>query len=313
MEILFLTEKKEIKIMYGKIFLTAAVIFSGTIFAESGFFFLRTEKSAKEISTAQTSYLFSSSIENAGLNPGSVIGDDIFSASVSYKTIFDNADASRFSISYREDNIQYGLVFSALNISGIEGRDVPSEEPLYEFDSRVLTAEFNYAYQFKSNLKLGVSGKYLFEKIEFEDSYGFAGSAGLYRENNFIKDLNLGIAVNNIGSMNKLADEETILPSDVLFGIGYIYRSKFDIDFKIGNSVRYLMEDKDIENFTGAEISYQSRFFIRSGYRADNEGTPYSMGIGVVVDKFSFDYAFTPFSDEEGDSSHAMTLSYTFR
>jgi len=125
--------------------------------------------------------------------------------------------------------------------------------------------------------------------------------------------LNLGLSFNNIGSMSKLYKEETKLPSDAIFGIGYIYESSFNMDFKIANSVRYLFNDEETENYTGIEIAYLKRFFFRSGFRAMNEGMPYSAGIGIIVDKFTFDYAFTPFSDDEGDNSHAMTLSYSFR
>jgi hypothetical protein len=292
------------------IFLAAVSV---SAFAESGFFFLRTEMTAQEISTAQTSFLFSSSVENSGLNPASAIGEDILNAAVSYRIMFEDAEASRFSISYREENHQYGFVLSNLNISGLEAYEVPSDSPLYEFGSSNLTAAANYAYKFESGLRFGINGKYLFEKIEYEDSYGFAGSAGLFRECLFVKNLNIAVAVNNIGSMSKLAERETELPSDLLFGAGYIYESSFNMDFKIANSIRYLFNDEEIENYTGIEIAYLKRFFFRSGFRAMNEGMPYSAGIGIIVDKFTFDYAFTPFSDEEGDNSHAMTLSYSFR
>lgn len=299
--------------MNKKFILILLATVSVSAFAESGFFFLRTEMTAQEISTAQTSYLFSNSVENSGLNPASAIGDDILNAAVSYRILFEDAEASRFSISYREENHQYGLVFSSLNITGLEGREVPSEEPLYDFESNNIIVSGNYAYRFESGIKFGVSGKYLFEKIEYEDSYGFAGSAGLFRECLFVKNLNIAFAVNNFGFMSKLAEHETELPADLLFGAGYIYESSFNMDFKIANSVRYLFNDEETENYTGIEIAYLKRFFFRSGFRAMNEGMPYSAGIGIIVDKFTFDYAFTPFSDEEGDNSHAMTLSYSFR
>lgn len=291
--------------------LLAAV--SVSAFAESGFFFLRTEMTAQEISTAQTSYLFSNSVENSGLNPASAIGEDKFTAAVSYRTLFEDAEASRFSISYKENDHQYGLFFSALNISGLEGREVPSEEPLYEFGSNNIIVAGNYAYRFDSGIKFGVSGKYLFEKIEYEDSYGFAGSAGIFRECKFVKYLNIGLSVNNIGTMSRLDEKKTELPSDVLFGLGYVYQTAFNMDIKIANSTRYLYNDEETENFTGIELSYLKRFFLRSGFRAMNEGMPFSTGIGIIVDKFSFDYSFTPFSDEEGDNSHSMTLGYALK
>jgi hypothetical protein len=299
--------------MNGKYLIVLIISLSGLILAESGFYFLRTEMTAQEISTAQTSYMFSNSVENTGLNPASAIGEDRFTAAVSYRTLFEDAEASRFSISYKENDHQYGLVFSALNISGLEGREVPSEEPLYEFGSNNIIVSGSYVYRFDSGIKFGVSGKYLFEKIEYEDSYGFAGSAGIFRECKFVKNLNIGLSVNNIGTMSRLDEEKTELPSDVLFGLGYVYQTAFNMDLKIANSTRYLLNDEETENFTGIELSYLKRFFLRSGFRAMNEGMPFSTGIGIIVDKFSFDYSFTPFSDEEGDNSHSMTLGYALK
>ncbi|MBU4485394.1 MAG: PorV/PorQ family protein [Candidatus Delongbacteria bacterium] len=293
--------------------LAVIICLSGMMFAKSGFAFLRTEKSPVVISTAQTSYLFNNSVENIGYNPASSIGEDVFSARISYKMLDQDSDISQLASSYREVDHQYGLCISYLYISGIEAYDVPAEEPLYEFGSRNLIASFNYALKFQSGLKMGLTGKYLFEKIEFEDAYGFAGSLGLFREDNFIKGLNLGLAVNNVGTMSKLDTEETELPLDALFGIGYKHEFGFDMDMNIGNSVRYLINDEDIENFTGIELSYMKRFFIRSGYRANNEGTPFSLGIGLIFDNFAFDYSFTPFSDDEIDNSHAVSLSYKIK
>ncbi|HQO08987.1 MAG TPA: hypothetical protein PLK90_00990 [Clostridiales bacterium] len=299
--------------MNRKYWFVGFIILINFLNAGSGFYFLRTEMPAKEIASAQTSYLFSQSAENSQINPGSAYGNEIFTAGVSYRTLFDDAEAGIFSVSYRDGNRQYGLIVSSLNISGLEGRDIPSESPLYEFGSNNIIVNGNFAFESGYGFKLGISAKYLFEKIEYEDSYGYAFSAGVFRENNFIEGLNLGLAVNNIGKMNELNTESSKLPSDAVFGIGYIYRTTFNIDLKAGNSVRFLFEDLDMENYIGLEIAYLDRFFFRSGLRAMNEGMPFSAGIGLVVDKFTFDYAYTPFSDVEGDDSHCISLKYCLK
>lgn len=299
--------------MLNRYWIIGLIITMSFLNAESGFYFLRTEMTAKEISTAQTSYLFSSSLENSGLNPASAYGNEIFTAGVSYRMMFDDAEAGMFSVSYMDGDNQFGLVVSSLNISGLEGRDVPSESPLYEFGSNNIIVNGNYAVKFGSGLKLGFSGKYLFEKIEYEDSYGYAFSVGIFRECLFVKNLFLGLAVNNIGDIKELDKEKSDLPADVLAGAGYIYNLPMELKFKAANSFRYLINDKETENYTGFEISYMEKFFFRSGFRAMNEGMPFSAGIGLVIDKFAFDYAYTPFSDDEGDDSHCVSLKYCLR
>jgi hypothetical protein len=281
--------------------------------AQSGFQFLRTEKSPMVIATAQTSYMFNDASENFGLNPASSFKENKLNSRISFASLFEDANMTHLSVSFIEEKNQYGLEVSNLDIAGLEGRDVPSEEPLFEFGSKFLIMTANYAYKFDNGLVAGMSGKYLFEKIEFEDAYGFAGSFGLFRENNFTDGLSLGLAVNNFGSMEKLDEKETILPSDVLFGAGYSFLPWENIEFKLGNSSRYLLEDEEFENFTGLEMSYLNRFFIRSGYRSSNEGNPFSAGLGFVFDSFGFDYAYTPFSDGEVNDSHALSVSYSIK
>lgn len=149
----------------------ALLIISTSLFAQSGFYFLRTEKSPLEISSAQTSYLFSNSPENTAYNPASGFGSDRISGKLSYLSLFENADATQIAASYNEKAHFYGIEISYLNIGGIEGRDVPSEEPAYEFNSKNIILSFTYGYEITEGLRAGVSGKYLFEKLEFDDSY----------------------------------------------------------------------------------------------------------------------------------------------
>jgi hypothetical protein len=286
---------------------------AGSLLAGSGYHFLRTEKSPSVIATAQTSYLFRHSAENSGFNQASSLGADRINSSFSYRSLFQDADVTQLAVSYREEKNMYALELSYMNISGIEGRDIPSDDPLYEFGSKNLIFSAGYAYGFDSGIKFGLNGKYLFEKIEFEDAYGFAFSAGLFRENNFAEGLSFGLAVNNLGSMNKLENEKTELPSDLLFGIGYSFAAWSDMEINLGNSSRYLFSDSEFENFTGIEIGYLKKFFVRSGYRASNEGTPFSAGIGFVINEFGFDYAYTPFSEESVNDSHSLSLSYTLK
>lgn len=289
------------------------LIICSSVFAKSGFFFLRTEKSPLEISSAQTSYLFSESPENTAYNPASGFGSDRINTKLSYLSLFENADATQIAASYNDKAHFYGIEISYLNIGGLEGRDVPSEVPAYEFDSKNIILAFTYGYEITEGLRAGISGKYLFEKMEFDDSYGFAGSFGIFRECVLVDGLNLAVSVNNFGKMNELDEVKTELPFDAVFGAGYGFGFAQDFKMNIANSTRYLIEDKETENYSGIELGYKEKIALRFGYRSNNEGSPFSAGAGFEVSGFTVDYSYTPFSDDALNDSHSLSVAYSIQ
>ena len=299
--------------MFKKVFLISSLIAGSAINAASGFYFLRTEKSPAVISTAQTFYLFRSSPENSAFNPAAAGSNDLFAGKAAYTSLFEKADATQITAHFGDGRHSYGTEISYLNIAGLEGRYKPSEDPMYEFDSKNLIFSLNYAYEISDGFTAGVSGKYLFEKIEFEESYGFAASFGLFRICSVIEGLNLGLSLNNFGKMGRLEKERTDLPLDVLVGAGYTIKVSEDIAFRIANSTRYLIIDKKTENFSGLEFSYLEKVFFRTGYRSHNEGSPFSFGLGFEISDIIIDYSFTPFSDDAMDHSHSFSVGYSLK
>ncbi len=299
--------------MFRRITVLLIFIIAGIVSAESGFYFLRTEKTPALISTAQTSYLFSGTVRNMEYNPASVLSGSVFEGSVSYSSPDEDESVIDFSTAYSENDVLYGMQLSYMSIKGLEGREVPSDDPAYDFGARNMIVSFTYARKFKSGFIAGITGKYLFEKIEYDDASGLAGSIGIYRENNFTDGLNLGLAVNNFGSLSKLDTESADLPIDVVFGAGYGIALAGDFRIDIGNSTRYLVSDEETENFSGMEIGYQNKAFVRFGYRANNEGSPFSAGIGFSINNITFDYSYTPFTDDAVNDNHAVSVGYCIK
>ena len=289
------------------------LVICSSVFAQSGFYFLRTEKSPLSISSAQTSYLFTDSPENTAYNPASAFGDNRINAKLSYLSLFENADATQIAASYNEKAHFYGMEISYLNISGLEGREVPSEEPAYEFGSKNIIVAFTYGYEITEGLRAGISGKYLFEKIEYDDSYGFAGSFGLFRECFLLDGLNFAVSVNNFGNINELDKVKTELPFDAVFGAGYGFVFAEDFMFNIANSTRYLIENEETENYSGIELGYKEKIALRFGYRANNEGSPFSTGAGFEISGFTIDYSYTPFSEDAVNDSHSLSVAYSIK
>lgn len=299
--------------MIRRLLVLFSLILSGSAAADSGFYFLRTEKTPFTISAAQTSYLFRGTVQNAGLNPASVFSENTFEGTAGYSSPEEDENTVSVSASYKEDITLYGLAIDYMSVTGLEGREIPSDDPAYEFEARSLIASLTYARKFGTGLTAGITAKYLFEKVEYEDSYGFAGSLGIFSEDNLLEGLRMGLAVNNIGSMSELDSEKSDLPLDAVLGAGYGMNFADGFRFSLGNSIRYLISDKESENFTGIELGYQEKAFVRFGYRANNEGQPFSAGLGFAVSSISFDYSYTPFSEDEISDSHSLSIGYVIK
>ena len=196
-------------------------------------------------------------------------------------------------------------------IDEFEGREVPSIEPQYEFDSRNFTTDLVYAYNF-SMFKIGLSARYIYEKIEFEDAAGFAVSTGMYIDDLFVNSFDFALSLNNLGAMSEMINESSDLPTDMTLGLSYRFDAKMGITTCIAVSEKYLIKNEELESFSGLEINYNSKIFARFGYRFNNEGMPFSLGLGFDFNSMSLNYSYSPFSDEIGDS-HGLGITYLFK
>ncbi|RLD54631.1 MAG: hypothetical protein DRJ01_17785, partial [Bacteroidetes bacterium] len=231
-------------------------------------------------------------------------------AGVSYRKFQNDGQIGSFSISHKANNHVFGLNLSYMYVDEFEGRDVPSIDPQYKFDSRNFITDFVYGYDFKI-LKFGFGAKYIYEKIEFEDAGGFAFSTGLYMDNLLTDDLDFAFSLNNLGSMSKMINESSDLPADITLGLSYKFNTEMGISTSVAISEKYLLNDKELESYSGLEVGYQNKIFARFGYRFNNEGIPFSLGLGFNFKNMSLNYSYSPFSDEIGDS-HGLGFTYSF-
>ena len=281
------------------------------LLADSGVFFLRTEVSPLNISTAQTYYMIGNSSENIDYNPASIFHSENIKTHISYRKFQDEGQIGDLGVSKKIEKHIVGVKFSYLYVDEFEGREVPSIDPLYEFDSRNFITNIIYGYQFNM-FKFGIAAKYIYEKIEFEDASGFAFSTGVYKDDLVVKDLDLGLSVNNLGAMSKMNNESADLPADATIGLSYKINTEVGISTSIAVSEKYLLNDEELEFYSGVEIDYDNKIFARFGYRFNNEGMPFSLGLGFDFKNMSLNYSYSPFSDEIGDS-HGFGLNYSFK
>ena len=282
----------------------------GLLFAESGVFFLRSEVSPLNISTAQTYYMIGNDMENSNYNPASIFHSENIKTQISYRKFQDDGQMGSFGISKKMEKHMLGFKVSYMYMDDFEGRIVPSIAPLYMYNSRNFITDLVYGYEFNL-FKFGFAAKYIYEKIEFEDAGGFAFSTGLYMDDLLADDLDFAFSLNNLGAMSKMINESSDLPTDITLGLSYKFETEMGITTSVAVSEKYLLNDEELESYSGLEVGYQNKIFARFGYRFNNEGIPFSLGLGFNFKNMSLNYSYSPFSDEIGDS-HGLGFAYSF-
>ena len=160
-------------------------------------------------------------------------------------------------------------------------------------------------------LDIGIAGKYISSKID-KSASAVAVDAGLRL--NISENIILAGSLSNMGTKLKYRESEDSLP--VLGRIGSAVKFK---DILLAAD---LLMPKGVKMYfaAGTEFcAYQAenlRFLLRAGYNGRTSSsklgglTGFSAGTGFDINRFSVDYAFTPFGNL--GNSHRISLSMKF-
>ncbi len=209
---------------------------------------------------------------------------------------------------FKMNKFALGFSLNNTSVDEIQIREIPGESQ-GQFTAQNFAFGLSVGYKVNEMISLGVTGKFLFEKIYVDNASGVAiDLGGLY-----VKDkLSVGASISNLGSMSELKNESTKLPSSVRFGASYY----FDL---IGISSRLLiaadgykvMDGGQFHANTGAELLYKDFLALRVGYQSGYENKSITTGLGLKYKAFNLDYAFVPYKYSLG-SSHTITLGTSF-
>lgn len=201
-----------------------------------------------------------------------------------------------------------GFSLNNTSVDKIQIREIPGES-LGEFTAQNLSIGVSLGYKMNENLSVGMTGKFLFEKIYVDNASGIAlDLGGLY-----VKDkLSLGLAITNLGSMSELKSQATKLPSAVRLGGSYSFDLKsIGSKLTVGVDGYKVFDGGKFHANTGAELLYKDFLAIRAGYQSGYDNKSISAGIGLKYKAFSLDYAFVPYKYSLG-SSHTITVGTNF-
>lgn len=221
-----------------------------------------------------------------GINPAIVNLSNKPMISASYGNWL--ADINVSSISYDRNLLGGwgGLVFRYISINDLELRtESPSDEPLSYYSSTAFALDGKYARKFEFGL-VTATIRYLTIQLYDESANGIAGDISLQKKLN--KNLNIGIALLNMGVMTELYEEVPQLPFRAL--VGGTYQTDFD---KISNQFAVSLEksflvDGIIFRLSDSVDLNKIRFSI--GIQIAEQTVSLAGGINIRLGSYQFGY-----------------------
>ncbi|HOK39981.1 MAG TPA: PorV/PorQ family protein [bacterium] len=202
-----------------------------------------------------------------------------------------------FTIAY----LNYGSIQKVLENQTIVGSYSASDKLMIVTYSSLL-----------GKIPFGMNFKIIKQDIDLESATGFAFDFGI-KDKLTDSPFRYGLMVQNLGRMSKFKYERDSLPWTIRFGLMY------PIFFMNLNTAFDLVYPNDDDLYTNIGLEYTLAFsnvktFIRTGYstlsRNNNDRKRYTVGFGVNIEDFNFDYAFQPF--DLFDNSHKFSIAYEF-
>ncbi|HKI79619.1 MAG TPA: PorV/PorQ family protein [Ignavibacteriaceae bacterium] len=192
--------------------------------------------------------------------------------------------------------------FIVTSINDIEVRNRVGD-PEATFNANYFSGSIATGFKLNSSFDVGFSVKYLYENIFVDESNGFGIDLGVVYKSP-VKDLNISVAVRNIGSMNSLRSTATKLPTELRIGTSYLY-SITDSKINLTGGLEYLSYLRENENHIniGLEATYNNSFSLRGGYQSGYESKGITAGVGIKWGNLFIDYAYVPFKLGLGNAS----------
>lgn len=304
--------------MNNKIFLKSVLIFLIPFFTlpaqsagKTGLSFLKFGFGAKNIAMGDAGNSASKDVTSLFYNPAKLALVEGTEFMFMHNAWIQDIRSELVGVKFDFLSLPLALGFNVTSIGNIEVRSSAVPEPESTFDANYFFASLSTGFNITDNISTGFSIKYLYEGMLVDESSGLGFDIGL----NYltpVEGLSASAAVRNLGSMNKLREEETKLPSEIRVGPAYNFvlgDSKFEIT--TAAEMQKYFEVEDIHLNLGAEIVYNNIAALRGGYQSGYESKSFTGGLGLMWGSLSFDYALSPFQLGLG-SGHSISLNFKF-
>ena len=206
-------------------------------------------------------------------------------------------------------SVSLGASLNSTSIPDIEIRNVPGP-PIGSFTARNAAVGLSAAYEFQEDLSIGLTAKYLYEKILIDEAEGLAVDIGAIYESPW--GFTLGFSLANLGSMDALRSESSKLPTTFRIGASRAALvPEMESVVIVTADVVSITPEKSTHVHIGGEFNYKETFAIRAGYMTGYDSKRISLGAGFNYGLIKVDYAFIPFKFDFG-STHTFSLGIIF-
>jgi hypothetical protein len=208
-------------------------------------------------------------------------------------------------------SLPFALTVNNTAIMDIEVRTRPGDVES-TFNANYMFIGLSTGFKLYENLSTGFTLRYVYENLFSDESSGILFDFGLHYAG-IIENVDVGFSMRNIGSADVLRYEETEVPTDLRFGLSYkMSAESIRTDFTfIGGYQKYTPVDASHIHL-GAEGFYDEVVAVRLGYMTGYESKGLTAGLGLQWKGINFDYAYTPFDYNLGNS-HTISVMYTFQ
>lgn len=185
-----------------------------------------------------------------------------------------------------------GFSFNTATVSDIEIRTRPGTRE-GTFTARDFSAGISYAHQLSEDFRVGITGKYLFEKIYVDETSGLAFDLGA--QYTPLEHLDVGLAFANLGSVKAMRSQKIALPALMRIGPAYTMALEaMDARLLLAVDLLYIFPEQKAYINTGAEFMFTEMFAARAGYQTGSQTRGLSTGIGIRHGMFALDYSIVP-------------------
>ena len=288
-------------------FLTLLFILSQQLSAQvgtSGLSFLKIGVGARNIAMGDVNTLDKSDPSSIYYNPATMGLSDKSQLMLTHREWVGDTRTEYLGAFVPMGKFRFGIGINITTIDNIEIRMVPGASQ-GTFSSRNSAIGLSASYDFE-NLLIGFTGKFLYEKILIDEASGYGLDFGAIYKTPWA--VQLGLSINNIGSMNALRDQSSSLPTLIRFGGSktFNFETINSSVTPVAEVVSVFKEHKAHIQF-GSEFCYQNMFSLRAGFQTGYGAKFFSAGVGFKYNIFVIDYAFVPFKYDFG-TTHTISV-----
>ena len=282
------------------------VLFAGIASAQGtskGGSILKIPATPFEASTGQSFVADEHQVESVLLNPANIVALSSYTIDFSHNSWIEDVGSEYLSIAGPLSIGSISIAIKSSSVDGIEIRTIPGpSEGTFSYKNACF--QVTYGLSVSDNFSLGISPKYLYEKIYIDETNGFGLDAGILYHSH-IDGLTLGASITNIGKMSAYYSEQIDLPSALHIGGTYsMPMNNWDIRLACAYSPELGLA---IHHFNfGAECAFNRIIALRAGYQTGFENHGFCFGMGITYKPLVISYAFVPFSFQMGN---AQTIS----